>query len=63
MKRKVLAVLLAAVTALSSVPVYASAPDGIRSQAENNRVMQLEFEGDVSDSIAAESGCCDGHRL
>lgn len=58
MKRKVLAVLLAAVTALSSVPVYASAPDGIRSQAENNRVMQLEFEGDVSDSIAAERQTC-----
>lgn len=58
MKRKVLAVLLAVVTALSSVPVYASAPDGIRSQAENNRVMQLEFEGDVSDSIAAERQTC-----
>ncbi len=51
MKRRILAVLLAAATVLTSVPAYAAEPV---VTADANRVMQLEFEGNVADSIAGE---------
>ena len=51
MKRRILAVLLAAATVLTSVPAYAAEP--VEAMGENC-VMQLEFEGNVADSIASE---------